>query len=359
MRTFVVLAALLATSADARAETDGDAYCRWVGGVAGSASALLLAPQIYVNYGYINGDTVGAGAVNSGTAFHRLTAGLRYSMSEVTQGAMTRKRAAADCVRYRALAQLNAFLESAKELESRKALAAKVAVLAEAVPHAEAILRAAQSASSSGYQTVEQLNATQLKVDALKEQLSEARQALAIAEQRPLPPQGSIGSLRRAREAAERDVERAEGRLRRTQAWDLVLRGGYDRIFGVRDQVPVFAFASLSFNLGGLAQRHFDHLALDGRTAYERLDPAGADQRAEAVLKQYEVMARGDAERLQQTRTLLVDLEHRMQAVDGLEGQRASMFRDYLWFDLIRLRAEAAYLEAHLHDLEAYRGDRS
>ncbi len=359
MRTTLLAMLLFSFAAPARAETDADAYCTYIGRGAASQSALLYSPQLYLTYGYINGDDNVTGAVTAAAARSRLTAGVRYSISELYQGVMTRARGRADCERYRTVSQLNAFLESSRELESRAALAAKVAVLEAALPRAAEILAAERSYARDGRVTVDQLNATELRVDSLRASLAEARQALAIASERPAPPSKSIAALQRSADGAEQDLERAEGRLRRAQGWDLVFRGGYDRLFGVRDNVPLFGIVSVSFNPGWFAQHGFDRQATEARGAWARLDPAGAHQRVEAVLRQYGVIERGERGRLQETTTLITDLEARWHAVEGMEGQRVQAFRDYLWFDLVRLRAEAAYLRAHLGELATYRGGAS
>jgi len=342
-----------------RAESDADAYCTFAGSVATSQSALLYSPQLYVAVGYINGDDGVTGAVTAASSRTRLTVGLRYSMSELYQGAMNSARAKSDCARYRVTSQLNAFLESTRELESQAALAAKIGALEADLPHAAEIMAAARLAARDGRSTVEQLNATQLRVDALEASLAEARQARAVAAQRPAPPTTSIAFLQRSRDAEERAFEGYEGRLRRTQAWDVVLRGGYDRLFGVRDQVPLFGIALVSFNPGWFAQHRADHRAQAARTRWSHLDPAGTDQRVLAVLRQFAVIEQAERGRFVQASALLADLEARWHAVAGLEGPHVQVFRDYLWFDLVRLRAEAAYLKAHLAELERYRGDRS
>jgi hypothetical protein len=362
MRSLLLVIAFLGLSVAAatpsRAETDADAYCTFASKVATSQSALLYSPQLYLSYGYINGDEGVPGSVSAAASGARLTAGIRYSISESYQGAMTSAHARADCRRYRALSQLNSFLEFSRELESRGALAAKTEVLEAAQPQALEILRVAHAVATDGRATIEQLNATELRVDALRASLAETRQALAVAAQRPRSPTQSIASLQRARESAERAVERIEGRQRRAQGWDLVLRAGYDRLFGIRDHLPLFGTAMVSFNPGWFAQRGADNEALRARLTWSRLDPAGPDQRAQAVLRQYAAIEQEERGRLQESEVLVADLEARWKAVDGIDGPHAHAFRDYVWFDLVRLRAEVAYLKAHLTELETYRGER-
>ncbi|HEX9102217.1 MAG TPA: hypothetical protein VF997_08445, partial [Polyangia bacterium] len=133
---------LVVASASAGAEElsqEGDAFCGFVGGVARSESALLLSPQLFVDYGWVNGNDV----LNSGTmgvstlpATQRLTAGLRYSFSGLLQGITARQRARAECERYRASSALLRFVVDNREGISPASLDAKLAVLRAAAERA-------------------------------------------------------------------------------------------------------------------------------------------------------------------------------------------------------------------------------
>jgi hypothetical protein len=50
---------------------------------------------------------------------------------------------------------------------------------------------------------------------------------------------------------------------------------------------------------------------------------------------------------------LLADLEGRYQAVEHLQGDAVRAYRDCLWFDRTKMRAEAAYLDAQVDELRA------
>jgi hypothetical protein len=338
-------------------QTQPDAYCAFVRNVARSQSAVLLSPQLFVNGGYVNGDDGLTGAVTAGSTRVRLTAGVRLSISELYQGVTNRYRADADCERYRAASELNAYLDVVQDDQSREGYRDKITVLERSLPRAERILKETEDEVVAERATMEELNATRLRVDGLRASLLQARQALAVAEARgPLPPR-TVPTLLRDRQAAERAVERYEARQRRAQAWDLVLRGGYDRIFGIRDELPLFGIVSVAFRPGWLAQWHYDRKAMEARLAWTRMESTGPDERIRAALDKARAVENGERERLQQASVLLRDLEQRFQALDGLTGPRAQQVRDYLWFDVVRLRAEVAYLKGHLHELEGLHGE--
>jgi len=344
----------------AHAQDESDSYCTFVKSSATSQAALLFSPQLYLTVGYINGDDNATGSVTAAQTRTRLTAGLRFSVSETWQGAVVKARADAECERYRALTQLTALTELGREQVSQRALMAKLAVLEEAMPRAAELLRIAQQHHQDGRSTTELLTATQLRVDALRATLAETRQSLAVAATSAFTgTPRSIPALQKMRDTAETALERSEGSFRRAQAWDLVLRGGYDRIFDVRDQLPLFGIATISLKPGWFGQFAADRRAREARLAWSRQQSVGIDARAEVVLRQYRAIEDSEQQRLRESAALLADLETRWQSVESMEGPRAQAFRDYLWFDLIRTRAEVAYLRAHLAELKSYRGDGS
>ena len=60
--------------------------------------------------------------------------------------------------------------------------------------------------------------------------------------------------------------------------------------------------------------------------------------------------------RLGEVRLLAKDLESQLANVEALQTSQVRRFRDTLWFELAQLRAEAAYLEAHVASLAAMLG---
>src|SRR5438105_1552956 len=110
MRTTLVVLAVLsiaplgrAFAGDIDAGDDAVAYCSWTDAVARSESALTFSPQLFVDYGVVNGNDagVGLGASTVGPT-HRLTAGARFSLFGVWRGLALRQRASVDCRRYAA-----------------------------------------------------------------------------------------------------------------------------------------------------------------------------------------------------------------------------------------------------------------
>ena len=100
----VVSAAILAASVGTAA-AEGDAYCDYVEGVASAESALLLSPELFGTFGYID-QPIGA-APEATSNDLRVTAGVQVRLGSMYQGLLTRRRAKADCQRSRALDQVD------------------------------------------------------------------------------------------------------------------------------------------------------------------------------------------------------------------------------------------------------------
>jgi hypothetical protein len=369
MKVTPFLAALfasLAASASARGQSDDQAaalqrsdaaaYCRFVKGVADSQSDLEMAPTLFGTAGLVSGADVSPGGSILGPTT-RVIAGASYSLSGLYRGIAMRRGAEAECRRYRVLSELHAFLENNKEGLTRSSLQAKLAVLDEALPRADQMLAEVRAALAQARATVEQLDALQLRVDALRATAAETRTNLDSLARLPPQPDRPVTEVLADRDAAEAGAERYEARVRQSRAWDLSVRGGYDRIFGTSiPQTPVFAMATLTLNIGGLLQPGAEERATEGRVAWARSQVEGVDDRVEqAVVRLHAVLA-AERRRLDETRVLLADLERRYEELRSVPGSKVAEYADYVWFDLVRTRAEHAYLSAHVADLDRLLG---
>ena len=85
---------VLATATTARA----DGYCDHVKAVAAAQSATLVAPEVFTSFGYV--EQPAAAAIPTTTSDDlRFTLGVKYSLGDLYEGAVTRQRADADCRR--------------------------------------------------------------------------------------------------------------------------------------------------------------------------------------------------------------------------------------------------------------------
>lgn len=342
-----------AQAAAAAGEEPG--YCRYVRGAAASEAAVLYAPELF--------GTVGAFQIaegDTGTAFGeprvRVTLGAEASLSEIFQGVAVRQHAEAECRRWRAMNALEGALQAGEGIGAGPALAARAAVLAEALPLLDRRLGQLRDQVKLANATVEELDAAQLRADGLRELA--ARTAIAMSQARESPaPSSSLSDLLGEYRAADDEVERLEGRLRKSEAWDLRLRGGYDEIVDVDQDLPIFAALTLSYDLGNLWQHAADRGARRGREEWIREEATGVDTRIAGLIESLRTTYEVERSRLAEVETLKGDLEGQLRIVESLETSHVRRFRDYLHFELTRVRAEHAYLREHVGALRTFLGD--
>lgn len=338
-------------STPAAIASSSSGYCAWVEGKAASASALLLAPELFTLFGVLNAYTnvVDAAAQPQVDLTPRLMVGLRYDLLDLFRGLGLRARARAECRRFLAAARLRDLVEGDGRAISRRALGAQLALLEQAMPRAEEMLQEARLSLKSGQSDVIALNATQLRVDALQGLLERVR-----ADLRSLPPSAAervpLAALLASRRAAELEQERVEAGLRRANAFKLELRGGYDHFFGRDNEVPFFATVTAALNLGHLWQYGADARSGAGRRRWAEQE-GDTDRSIGALLRRLRATERSERRRLSQTKTILADVTQRLQSVSSVRSRKIKDYRDYLWFEWVRLSAEHAFLHAHTADL--------
>ncbi|MCA1664387.1 MAG: hypothetical protein LC659_08995 [Myxococcales bacterium] len=361
MRIGGVLVVVVALAASARAQElsdEGDSYCGFVAGVARSESALLLSPQLFVDYGWVNGnDVLSAGTMGASTlpATQRLTAGLRYSFSGLLQGISARQRARAECERYRAASALARFVVDNRENVSPAALDAKLLVLRGAGERARQIVATTRAAVERARATVEELNAAELRTAELTAAIGDAealRAGLPARSRLPAPE-----TLIERGVAATAEVERYEARLRWARGFDVALRGGYDQVFGIRNDLPLFAVVSLTFNPAMFYQRTANAEAGAARLRWMRSETEGVVDKAQRLAARLRALLCAERRRLAETTLLVGDVEARLRAVEAIGGERLLRVRDAMWFDWVRLEADREFLRVHVTELAAVVGD--
>jgi hypothetical protein len=331
--------------------TDSAAYCDFVSGVARSESAVLVAPVAFGSVGAISGaDATGGSSTLPPRG--RVTAGLSYSASSLVRGLALDSRADAECQRYRAESEVHAFVAATVGGRRASALAAKLAVLQAAIPRAEVYVKAFQVGVAAAQNTVDDLQALEMRTDALRSASSDVRAELeATAGTVALPAQPLDGLLRN-RDSAEIEASRQDARVRSTQGWDVALRGGYEQIFDVYSAVPLFGSVTVSVDLGTFFQGSEEKRAAAGRTAWRQREVEGVDQRALASLERLKGLHADEQQRLVETRALGAEMDARAQSVAAATGPRARAFAELVWFDQVKIKAEEAYLVAHLAELD-------
>jgi hypothetical protein len=332
MRAVLILCAL---SRAAYAEPAGDGYCDFVEGTAAAESALLFAPQIFGDLGRIEQASSSIQpAIEQGTV--RFIGGLRWKLSGIYEGATLKSRAKAECKRHTALEQIRGeTLYRAFEAWSK--------VIDGALPEAEKMMTAIGADLDARRTTAQEATAMRLRVEELRRIATETQAAMSVL---PRPSGGAVGLA--AFQHADDDVEAYEAKLRRARAFDFSVRVGIDEFLddkGSNTSSPYFAVLSASVNLGVLFQGGGNGRAAEGRRRYIRSgrDPLSVDATADRLKQLRETAQR----RAQETAALEADLTKQLEVLNRVGGDDSRRYRQVVWFDLVKIRAERAYHEAH------------
>jgi len=338
--------------------------CKFLRGVADAEADVLVAPELFGRFGGVNLVEAAADGTTFGAEKQRLMLGVNYSLGHLYQGITVRKRGDAECRRETARAGLEAALYAGTDYAKGPALAAREEILKAAIPEAETVLGELRDEVRRQSATAEELEATRLRLDSLRALLTQTMLERRLDRRlrrrwRQPSVQPALGQLLQEFRAADDEVEQIAGRLRSSTAWDLSLRGAYDRVFDTRETTspPLFGMVMVSYNLGGLFQPAANARAREGRREREAEDLSGVDRRAAELLRQLKAMRSAEETRLRDVSVLTADLEQQLEQVRKLQTARVRRFGELLWFELTRLRAEQSFLKVHVKDLATVLGE--
>jgi hypothetical protein len=277
--------------------------------------------------------------------------GASYSLGRLFQGLAVRNRAEVACQRERARVGLESAIAVGDLLGAERALAARAMVLETALPPGEQMIAGLGAAVQEVRATIDALDADRLRFEELQTLQGETSLALARASSVAHPALAEVPALLAQYEAFDHELGLAEERSRGAGTWDLAVRGGYDHLSDGRDRVPFFAMVSASFDLGRLFHGSADARALAGRARAEHESADALPARVARLLEGQRATLAAERVRLRSSETLLAALDGQMSQVERLETSKIERFRHTLWFEIVRMRAEHAYLAAHVEDL--------
>ncbi len=342
MRIAFAVLLLVGVRGVAHAEpTDG--YCDFVEGVAAAESAVLLSPEIFGEIGRIEQASSSAQIdVNPGNT--RFIGGVRYRLSGLYEGAATKGRAHAECRRHTALEQI-------RGETLYRALDARAKIIDGALGEAEKLLAQVTADLDARRTTAQEATATRLRVEELRRIATETHASMSAL---PTPTGGTLGL--KAFQSADDDVERHDAKLRRSKAFDVSIRAGVDTFLnGSGDgSSPYFAVLSVNLNLGLLWQGSGNSRAAEGRRKFVRSgrDPLTVDATADRL----RMLADTATKRAEETAALEADLARQMEVLAKVGGDDSRRYRQTVWFDWIKIRAERAFHEAHAAALKQVLG---
>jgi hypothetical protein len=312
--------------------------------VGDATAATQLAPQLIGLFGYVEQSP---SQVNpSQTSNLRLIAGINYRLTGIYEGYATKDKADADCRRHRAL-------DDVRGETAARAFAAKAKVLDAELAQAAQILAIAQADYEARRTTAQEATALRLRVDELRELDAETHQQLAA-----LPFTGGdhpLGSALASYQRADADMETADAKLRRAQLVDLSVRAGVDEFLdSTANPAPYFAVVQATISFGALWQGGANERAAAAR---KRLVASGRDPLGiDATLERVETTIAIETKRAEDTDALVAELERQLGALDKVGGDDSKRYRQTVWFDYAKAKADQAYYAAHLASLHEVLG---
>ena len=329
--------------AAAPVQSTDDGYCDWVKGQADATAATLYAPQLFGQFGYIEQPAFNETPAQDPSNL-RLLAGVRYSLSNIYTGMLTTSRASAECRRHNAIAGL-------RGVSAGSAAAARVRVYEEHMAEANKLLQTAGADLEARRVTLQEANATQMRVEGLRSALADAKREMAA-----IPPQDAskpFAVLLSEYREADAAVERNEGKLRNAQAYDISVRVGMDRFLeGEQTGTRYFAVAQVGINLGAFFTGSGNSRAARGRRKYTGSgnDPVVAS--INATIDQMRALIEIDRERAAQAKTLLADLGQQLEMLERIGTDDSRRLRNTIWFDWVRAKADFAFYNASVEMMQ-------
>jgi hypothetical protein len=346
-RLFALFLTLAPTGAHAQPADDG--YCDYIKGTASAAAATLAAPQLVAQFGYIQQPEFAvAPDPNVEPNDLRAIASLRYSFTNLLAASATKSRADADCRRHRAQLAMQAIASQIRDTTTARAIAARLAVFDAAQAQADKLLADSRADLEARRITTQEAISTRLRVEDLRSQVAQARRELAaVPTANTKGLDGLLGDYR----AADADFERSEAKLRTVRAYDIGVRAGGDRFLnGTNAQTRYFALVEVGINFGALFVGSGNKRAREGRARYaQTVNPLTPNTNIDGLRAMIDVQTKRSAE----VGALVADLDRQLQALAAADSADAKRFRETVWFEAIKARAELAYIKAHIEAMQA------
>ena len=333
-------------------------YCRYVSGVASSQSALLESPILFSSVGSASAEILPS-PLSSTTSLANRTrffGGASYSLGNLQRGRALKHAAQADCEQYEITAGLEAFLQENWEAFTSDALDARAQVLREALIHAKEILGRSEKLLEAHVTTSQEYHGMQLRNDELLQILEQTDSDMGKAARSEALVMFPLHEVLRKQQDLLTRQEIEQGKYREAGTWDVSGNGGLQRIISASQSSPYFGSVTVSVNLGRLWQGAAERRATDGFHRWIQEDPTGPSMRTYMLLNHFHAIQIAETKRLRETEILMEDLEQRLESVRGVADQKVQSYEDYVWFDYVKIKAEHAYLVAHLKDLSSVAG---
>jgi len=333
-------------------------YCKYVSGVATSQAALLESPILFGSLGSASAEILPSPLSSTTSVANRLRffGGASYSLGNMQRGRALKHAAQADCEQYEITAGLEAFLQENWEALTSDALDARAQVLREALAHAKEILGRSERLVETHVATSQEYHGMQLRNDELLQILEQTDSDMGKAAKSEALAMFPLNEMLKKQQDLLTRQEIEQGKSREAGTWDVSGSAGLQRILNANQSSPYFGSITVSVNLGRLWQAAAERRATDGFHRWIQEDPTGPSVRTYMLLDHFHAIQTAEAKRLRETEILMGDLEQRLESVRGAGNEKVQSYEDYVWFDYVKIKAEHAYLVAHLKDLATMAG---
>jgi hypothetical protein len=351
MRVAVMVVAVLAGAAGgARADGDDkpdkkplDGYCQWAENVAQSSADFFYAPNLVGTVAYIKEPTLQANTVQSGL---RGTLLVQWNIIGLLQGNATKNHGEYDCKRHQALDRI------AGETVYG-ALRAKIKVYDSAMDAADKILQKTVDDVHSHRTTAQEMVATRLRVNELHDLESDTRKLMDALPRASKDEQ--LGGALAQYYKYDDLMEKEEGRLRKLQGINVSIGAGPDVYFYENDAVPFTALFQVTLNTGIFFQGAANDRAAEGRRHMVR--EQHQVQLVDTTVAHIQDELKTDKQRAEETEALEQDLANQIATIEKIGGDDNLRYRDTVWFDYIKVKAEHAYYATHVSSLQEVLGE--
>jgi hypothetical protein len=286
----------------------------------------------------------------------RFFTGGSYSVGNLQRARAVKHAARADCEQYEVTSGLEAFLQENWEAQTSDALGARAQVLHDALIQSKDVLGRTQKLMEAHVATSQEYHAMQLRNDELLQILEQTDSDMGKAAKSESLSMLPLQEMLKKQQDLLTKQEIEQGKFREAGTWDISGTAGAQRIINAGQSSPYFASVTVSFNPGRLWQSGAERRATEGFHRWIQEDPTGPSVRTYMLLDRFRAIQTAEAKRLRETEILMSDLEQKLESIRAIGNDKVQSYEDYVWFDYIKIKAEHAYLVAHLKDLATVAG---
>lgn len=337
----------------AQTRAESEAYCEYIEQVADSETALMKSPTLIGRTLTVHryADTAAGVSTKRSEILLRTQVGAGFSPTRFSRANMVAQRTRAECLRYSSGLEVLRLL-AVPLTYTRRPLESKIEVLDRLIGEGEQTLLELAKQVEASSATIQEHDSFLMRLADLKKLRMEARDSLAVLPDVAPVPAAEIDIATRRQASYEREAALADSRLRKSEALEIQLEAGYDRIWGVDQKIPIYAMASVQFAPGWFRQNSAERASQSAHAALVRAQT----ERVRAGKKAMELQLRRQLliakESLANATKLHLLLEARYSQVSQLPGPDAQSYKRALWVDRSKAEAERIYVEEYVKALE-------